>query len=126
LIRPASLVEFVKARQGGQSIDEASYGNCLRDSVADVVKRQSQAGMDIVNDGEFGKSTSWSLYGLKRLSGFELRPIKTREDNPFEKGADRQRFKDFIWNSTGAPTAVHGRTLLAATPYVWGQSNTQG
>jgi 5-methyltetrahydropteroyltriglutamate--homocysteine methyltransferase len=101
LIRPAALLEFVKARQGGQGVDEASYGKCLKDTVADVVNRQSQAGIDIVNDGEFGKSTSWSLYGLKRLSGFELRPIKTREDNPFEKGADRQRFKDFYLELDG-------------------------
>jgi 5-methyltetrahydropteroyltriglutamate--homocysteine methyltransferase len=101
LIRPSALLEFVRARQSAQPVDEAIYGKCLRDSVADVVKLQSQAGIDIVDDGEFGKSTSWSLYGLKRLSGFELRPIKTREENPFEKGADRRRFKDFYLELDG-------------------------
>jgi len=101
LIRPSALVEFVKARQGSQPVDEQAYARCLTDSVAEVVKQQTQAGMDVVNDGEFGKSTSWSLYGLKRLSGFELRPIKTRDDNPFEKGADRQRFKDFYLELDG-------------------------
>jgi 5-methyltetrahydropteroyltriglutamate--homocysteine methyltransferase len=103
LIRPGALLEFVKARQNAQFIDETSYAECLRNSVADVVKQQSGAGIDIVNDGEFGKSTSWSLYGLKRLSGFELRPIKSREDNPFEKGADRQRFQDFYLELDGGP-----------------------
>ena len=39
-------------------------------------ERQAQAGIDVVDDGEFGKSTSWSLYALKRLSGFEQRPVK--------------------------------------------------
>jgi 5-methyltetrahydropteroyltriglutamate--homocysteine methyltransferase len=101
LIRPAALIEFVRAKQGPQAIDEQAYQKCLRDSVSDVVKRQIQAGIDIPNDGEFGKSTSWSLYGLKRLSGFELRPITSREDNPFEKGADRQRFKDFYLELDG-------------------------
>ena len=101
LIRPSALVEFVKARQGSQPVDEQAYARCLTDSVAEVVRQQTQAGMDVVNDGEFGKSTSWSLYGLKRLSGFELRPIKTRDDNPFEKGADRQRFKDFYLELDG-------------------------
>src|SRR5215831_798746 len=103
LARPVALLEFVKARQSGQDIDQSAYLDCLRDSVADVVRRQSQAGMNIINDGEFGKSTSWSLYGLKRLSGFELRPIKSRDDNPFEKGADRQRFKDFYLELDGGP-----------------------
>jgi 5-methyltetrahydropteroyltriglutamate--homocysteine methyltransferase len=101
LIRPPALLEFVRARQSSQAVDDAAYAQCLQDSVADVVKRQAQAGIDIVNDGEFGKSTSWSLYGLKRLSGFELRPIRSREENPFEKGADRQRFKDFYLELDG-------------------------
>ena len=52
------------------------YEQCLKDSVAEVVRRQAQAGIDIVNDGEFGKSTSWALYALKRVSGFEMRPVK--------------------------------------------------
>jgi 5-methyltetrahydropteroyltriglutamate--homocysteine methyltransferase len=61
--------------------------------VRDVVARQVEAGIDIPNDGEFGKSTSWSLYVLKRLSGFELREVKGA--NPFARGADRLRFADF-------------------------------
>jgi 5-methyltetrahydropteroyltriglutamate--homocysteine methyltransferase len=101
LIRPPALLEFVRSKQAAQPTDEQAYAQCLKDSVAEVVKQQVQAGMDIVNDGEFGKSTSWSLYGLKRLSGFELRPIRSREDNPFEKGADRKRFKDFYLELDG-------------------------
>jgi 5-methyltetrahydropteroyltriglutamate--homocysteine methyltransferase len=103
LIRPPALVEFVRARQGGQAVDEKAYNKCLTDSVADAVRGQIDAGVDIVNDGEFGKSTSWSLYALKRLSGFDLRPINSREENPFERGADRQRFKDFYLELDGGP-----------------------
>jgi 5-methyltetrahydropteroyltriglutamate--homocysteine methyltransferase len=62
--------------------------------VADVVRRQARAGVDIVNDGEFGKSTSWSLYALKRLSGFELRPFRAGADS-FARGADREQFPEF-------------------------------
>ena len=39
---------------------------CLRRSVADVVRRQAAAGVDVVSDGEFGKSISWSQYALER------------------------------------------------------------
>jgi 5-methyltetrahydropteroyltriglutamate--homocysteine methyltransferase len=94
LIRPPQLLELVRARQNGNSIDQRVYDKCLRDSVGEVVKRQAQAGIDVVNDGEFGKSTSWSLYALKRLSGFELRPFSAGADT-FARGADRQRFADF-------------------------------
>jgi 5-methyltetrahydropteroyltriglutamate--homocysteine methyltransferase len=94
LIRPSQLLEFARARQNGNCIDQQAYDRCLKDSVGEVVKRQAEAGLDIVNDGEFGKSTSWSLYALKRLSGFELRPFQQGADT-FARGADRQRFADF-------------------------------
>ena len=94
LIRPPDLTAIVRARQAGVAVDEAAYRNCLADSVNAVVRRQAEAGLDVVNDGEFGKSTSWSLYALKRLGGFELRPTQAGE-NPFKKGADRDAFKGF-------------------------------
>jgi len=94
LIRPPHLLELARTQQNGEPVDARAYEQCLKDSVAEVVKRQAQAGIDIVNDGEFGKSTSWSLYALKRVSGFELRPIQPGAD-PFARGADRERFKEF-------------------------------
>src|ERR1700722_4730166 len=93
LIRPQQLLDFVAARQNSGT-DELAYEKCLKDSVAEVVRRQAKAGVDVVNDGEFGKSTSWSLYALKRLRGFEQRPAKPGA-SPFAKGADRERFKEF-------------------------------
>jgi 5-methyltetrahydropteroyltriglutamate--homocysteine methyltransferase len=94
LIRPASLTGFGRARQNGEAIDESAYDTCLRESVAEVVKRQAQAGIDSVNDGEFGKGISWSLYVLKRLSGFEQRPFQPGKDS-FARGADRALFHEF-------------------------------
>jgi 5-methyltetrahydropteroyltriglutamate--homocysteine methyltransferase len=94
LIRPPRLLELVRAKESGEARDQAAYEQCLKDSVSEVVRRQAQTGIDIVNDGEFGKSTSWSLYALKRVSGFELRPIQAGAD-PFARGADRDRFKEF-------------------------------
>src|SRR5262245_23390458 len=95
LIRPDALQDFLRARQGGKPYDEAAYDKCLADSVAAVVRRQSEAGIDVVSDGEFGKSISWSQYVLERLSGFERRPIKAGAANPFARGADRTRFAEF-------------------------------
>jgi 5-methyltetrahydropteroyltriglutamate--homocysteine methyltransferase len=94
LIRREKLLAFVRARQQGVTVDEQAYDKILKDCVAEVVQRQAQAGIDVIDDGEFGKSTSWSLYALDRLSGFEQRPIKPGAD-PFARGADRARFRDF-------------------------------
>ena len=95
LIRPADLQEFLRAKQGGKPYDEKAYQACLSDSVTDVVKRQAEAGIDVVSDGEFGKSISWAQYALTRLSGFERRPISQDKANPFKRGADRTKFADF-------------------------------
>jgi 5-methyltetrahydropteroyltriglutamate--homocysteine methyltransferase len=95
LIRPDALQDFLRAKQGGKPYDQAAYDKCLADSVAAVVRRQAEAGIDVVSDGEFGKSISWSQYVLERLSGFERRPIKAGTVNPFARGADRTRFAEF-------------------------------
>jgi 5-methyltetrahydropteroyltriglutamate--homocysteine methyltransferase len=94
LIRPKTLQKILRARQSGVSIDEAKYAQCLHDSVVEVVRHQVQAGIDIVDDGEYGKNISWSQYALERLSGFERRPVGL-EANPFNAGADRARFREF-------------------------------
>jgi 5-methyltetrahydropteroyltriglutamate--homocysteine methyltransferase len=95
LIRPAALQEFLRARQSGKSYDETAHQKCLAESVAEIVNQQARTGIDVVSDGEFGKSISWSQYALERLSGFERRAIKTDAANPFKRGADRTRFAEF-------------------------------
>src|SRR5579872_7237173 len=95
LIRPPALQEFLRAKQAGKPYDQAAYQKCLADSVAEVVHKQAETGIDVISDGEFGKSISWSQYVLERLSGFERRPIKADTANPFKRGADRERFAEF-------------------------------
>jgi 5-methyltetrahydropteroyltriglutamate--homocysteine methyltransferase len=94
LIRPQALQDFMRAKQGGKPYDHAAYAKCLTDSVAEVVQQQASVGLDVVSDGEYGKSISWSQYVLERLSGFERRAIKEGAD-PFARGADRTRFAEF-------------------------------
>ena len=94
LIRPPELQDFLRARQQGADFDEAAYDRCLTDSVAAVARQQADAGIDVVSDGEFGKSISWSQYVLERLSGFERRPFKPGA-NTFQRGADREKFAEF-------------------------------
>jgi len=91
LVRPAALLELsVNARETG---DRAEYEAYLTKAVADVVAKQAKAGIDIVNDGEFGK-LGWANYILDRLSGFEFRPDKLYPATWL--GRDRVRFRDFM------------------------------
>ena len=60
LIRPQALQEIMRAKQGGQPYDQAAYDSCLKKSIAEVVRRQAETGIDIPSDGEFGKAISWN------------------------------------------------------------------
>jgi len=94
LIRPAALQDIMRAKQGDKPYDQAAYETCLKQSVADVVGRQAEIGVDVVSDGEYGKAISWNQYVVERLSGFELRTIPPGY-RPGTPGADRTRFKEF-------------------------------
>jgi 5-methyltetrahydropteroyltriglutamate--homocysteine methyltransferase len=94
LIRPAALREFLAAKEAGQGFDNAAYAKCLKKSVAEVVRKQADIGIDVISDGEFGKAISWAQYALFRLGGFERRPFKAGA-NPFTRGVDRTRFAEF-------------------------------
>src|SRR6266571_2799159 len=94
LIRPPELQAMLRARQKNEGFDQKAFDRQLTQSVGDIVRQQAATGIDVVSDGEFGKSISWSQYVLERLSGFERRPFKPGT-NTFQRGADRERFAEF-------------------------------
>ena len=94
LPRPTALLETANG---------PAHEAALRDAVAEVVRQQLAVGLDIVNDGEFGKS-SWAAYVLERITGFEIRqdeliPLRWL-------GRDRERFSDFF--AQEMPSALKG------------------
>lgn len=91
LIRPPELLAFLAARERGQDIDAAAYQECLRDAVNDVVRRQVEAGIDVVDDGEMGKA-SWITYLYERVSGLEVRPVTLEGASMLPPSRDRQAF----------------------------------
>jgi 5-methyltetrahydropteroyltriglutamate--homocysteine methyltransferase len=102
IVRPQRLREL--APTAGESPEnQKRYEEVLRESVAEVVKLQARAGIDIVNDGEFGKS-SWANYILERTTGFEHRPNDVRPIRWL--GRDLERFPDVM--ATEFPTMKNG------------------
>jgi 5-methyltetrahydropteroyltriglutamate--homocysteine methyltransferase len=92
--RPKAMLEMASARTGPPK-DPQAYAELVRSSVADIVKRQAAAGIDIVNDGEYGKS-SWANYVLERMSGFKTRPGTKMP--MYWLGRDRERFPEAVEN----------------------------
>jgi 5-methyltetrahydropteroyltriglutamate--homocysteine methyltransferase len=69
LPRPDDLVRAMFATQEGVPVDEAALERRSRSAVAEVVRRQAEAGVDVVSDGEMGKP-SYVTYVSDRLEGF--------------------------------------------------------
>jgi 5-methyltetrahydropteroyltriglutamate--homocysteine methyltransferase len=110
LPRPDDLIELNRARQAGESKDEPGYQQRLGSAVAEVVRRQQAAGIDVPGDGEYGKAMgqrinygAWWSYSFQRLGGLVLGPeiykVPPRRSEPgqvrltsFSDRRDRQLF----------------------------------
>jgi 5-methyltetrahydropteroyltriglutamate--homocysteine methyltransferase len=78
LPRPDALIEINRAKFAGEAYDAGAYAATLSAAVEEVCRKQAEIGIDVINDGEFGKTTSgpidygaWSSYAWGRLSGWE-------------------------------------------------------
>jgi 5-methyltetrahydropteroyltriglutamate--homocysteine methyltransferase len=69
LPRPDDLIRMMYAKEEGVPVDRGALDSRVRSAVADVVKKQADAGIDIVNDGEMSKP-SYATYVKDRLAGF--------------------------------------------------------
>jgi 5-methyltetrahydropteroyltriglutamate--homocysteine methyltransferase len=72
LPRPDDVADLIWAQLDGQQVDETELDAKVDAAVADVVKKQHEAGIDIVSDGEMSK-TGFSTYVNERFSGFDGR-----------------------------------------------------
>src|ERR1700749_1239717 len=69
LPRPDDLIRMMYAKEEGVPVDPAALAQRVRSAVADVVKKQADAGVDLINDGELSKP-SYATYIKDRLNGF--------------------------------------------------------
>ena len=96
--RPPEILEFMRLKEGGKPYDDRAFEAALTRHVADIVKKQVAAGIDVVNDGECSKP-SFLAYQAERLGGFEARippggiPVPTGPIGT--TGRDARMFPDF-------------------------------
>ena len=69
LPRPDDLIRMMYAKEEGVPVERAALAARVRAAVAEVVRKQVDAGIDIVNDGEMSKP-SYATYVKDRLAGF--------------------------------------------------------
>src|ERR1700722_15799888 len=92
LIRPQELLAFLSAVDHGRaSTDSVEYQAALARAVAYAVRRQVETGVDVIDDGEMGKST-WITYLYERTTGLESRPLGANFSTILPRSRDRQNF----------------------------------
>jgi 5-methyltetrahydropteroyltriglutamate--homocysteine methyltransferase len=93
LPRPSELLGLTLARDRGEPHDEGRYPQVLSRSVREVVARQAKVGLDVIDDGEFGKP-GFMHYVNQRLAGFE--PIRgPAPRSPFAASREFRSFPEF-------------------------------
>jgi len=110
LARAESLIPLLRLKDQGQPYDRDGLARRVREAVTDVVRQQVEAGIDIVTDGEQGKS-GFFTYVMERLSGFERKPpAPGKEMRPRSAGREYTAFPDYYAWSERIAAPFGGRS----------------
>jgi 5-methyltetrahydropteroyltriglutamate--homocysteine methyltransferase len=71
IARPDDLIELMRAKENGRPYDRQAFEERVTAAVGDCVRRQVEAGLDVINDGEQRKS-GFATYLTERIGGFEV------------------------------------------------------
>ena len=113
LPRSQEVVDFIFAREKGEPYDMAAFDECMTRAVSETVRRQVEAGIDIVSDGETSK-ISYATYVKDRYTGFA-------GDSPRNAPADLKMFPSFLER-----IAQSGGTPQYARPMCVGEVRPKG
>jgi len=111
LPRPTDLLDLMKAKINGESYDAGAYAARVRSAVGEIVRLQSESGIDILTDGEQGKP-GFFAYVNERLAGFEPRPGPRVGMFQAEVEAFPEYYKEYF------SSAMLGVTLAPLVPFV--------
>jgi 5-methyltetrahydropteroyltriglutamate--homocysteine methyltransferase len=113
LPRPEDMLPSLRAKLLSQPVDEPAFHARVRRAVADVVREQAAHGLDVITDGEVGKS-SFMNYVDERISGFELREVEGAlpASHSYLAGSrEFLAFPEYYLADVDAPTTGSGVTL---------------
>jgi len=107
LPRTQKVVDFIFAREQGETYDTAAFDAAMTEATDETVRRQKEAGIDIVSDGETSK-ISYATYVKDRYTGFS-------GDSPRNAPADLKLFPSFLERlASSGGTADYARPMCTS------------
>jgi 5-methyltetrahydropteroyltriglutamate--homocysteine methyltransferase len=94
LVRSPKIVELQIQKYLGEQVQANEYEQAVREGVAEVVKRQATIGVDVVDDGEYGK-LNWIAYLGQRLKGLVTTDLRFEGDTGAAFWPEQERFDQF-------------------------------
>jgi 5-methyltetrahydropteroyltriglutamate--homocysteine methyltransferase len=125
LAKPADIRELVNAKEEGQAYDRDLLKRRLKESVADLVQRQIDCGIDFINDGEQSKS-GFSYYIHSRLGGIEERKVGPNEGvlQMDASARDRAEFPEYYAMRGGGRGPAQRRLFFVTGPLTYTAQET--
>jgi 5-methyltetrahydropteroyltriglutamate--homocysteine methyltransferase len=111
LPRPPALLDLMKAKVTGSAYDHDAYEQGIRSAVAESVRKQADAGIDILTDGEQSKP-GFAVYVRERLEGFEPRPGQKMDLFAAEVAAFPEYYAEYFKH------AMFGGSVAPSVPMV--------
>jgi 5-methyltetrahydropteroyltriglutamate--homocysteine methyltransferase len=102
LPRPGDLLEMIQAKATGRPYEPDGYAARVRSAVQEIVRKQADLGVDVIDDGEMGKP-GFIPYVNERLSGFEPNPEAA--GSPWSGSREVRAFPEFYeWFARTMPS----------------------
>jgi len=123
---PPELMQLSRDVMAGRATDLNAFTAQIESGIVDVVRKQAQAGIDVISDGEVGKFGFGSLaYYGRRLSGLRMRPLKPGEAAYMAlQTNERIEFADFYRELQFLPTPSERAVCSSPVSYI-GQEEVQ-
>lgn len=118
LPRPMDLVELLNLKELGKDYDKSAFDARIKKAIADIVERQADVGIDIVDDGEHSK-VNWMAYARERLSGLEELDVPSHFRQPTRDSIQfSSAYEDFKVQLAARSQAIVPKRTVRPTAFV--------
>jgi 5-methyltetrahydropteroyltriglutamate--homocysteine methyltransferase len=115
LPRPADILQMIRAKARGEPVDEKKLAARVKEAVTEVVRQQADVGLDVIDDGEFGKP-SFVTYVRDRLGGLEAYGVRP---NAWLSSREAVSFPDYYKAQESASPRARQVQMACTSPLTY-------